>query len=105
MHRRNFGRTSGVIVDVCEIHGTWFDVGELPWILGFVARGGLERAQLVELEEKERLQRAQRPPLALSSQVGSLSTGRGDHEVGWDDLKEGIAQFVKWVLDRRITRF
>jgi Zn-finger nucleic acid-binding protein len=66
MHRRNFGRTSGVIVDVCEIHGTWFDVGELPWILGFVARGG-PRTSATRGTRRERAadQGPASPPCAL----------------------------------------
>ena len=39
MNRKNFGGTSGVVVDVCKKHGTWFDLGELPRVLAFVAAG------------------------------------------------------------------
>jgi Zn-finger nucleic acid-binding protein len=42
MLRRNFGDTSGVVVDVCTRHGVWFDRGELGQILQFCATG--ERA-------------------------------------------------------------
>jgi Zn-finger nucleic acid-binding protein len=42
MKRMNFGSRSGVIVDVCADHGTWFDGGELDAILEFVSAGGLE---------------------------------------------------------------
>ncbi len=41
MNRRNFGGGSGIIVDVCARHGTWFDPGELPRVLSFVESGGL----------------------------------------------------------------
>jgi len=40
--RLNFGRTSGVVVDMCREHGTWFDSGELPKILAFLKGGGLQ---------------------------------------------------------------
>jgi Zn-finger nucleic acid-binding protein len=40
MSRRGFGRRSGIVVDVCSLHGTWFDPGELPEALRFAARGG-----------------------------------------------------------------
>jgi Zn-finger nucleic acid-binding protein len=43
MNRRNFGGTSGVIVDVCAKHGTWFDAGELPRVLAYAEHGGLSR--------------------------------------------------------------
>lgn len=56
MNRRNFGDRSGVIVDTCREHGIWFDPGELPRVMDFVANGGLEEAARRELErERERL--------------------------------------------------
>jgi len=45
MNRKNFGGTSGIVVDVCAVHGTFFDAGELPRVLEFVRRGGLVKAQ------------------------------------------------------------
>lgn len=45
MNRKNFGESSGVIVDVCSTHGFWFDSGELPRVLKFVEQGGLARAR------------------------------------------------------------
>jgi len=55
MNRRNFGGGSGVIVDVCAKHGTWFDAGELPRVLSFVESGGLTRIRRRNEEERERL--------------------------------------------------
>jgi len=57
MNRTVFGKSSGVIVDVCKTHGTWFDVRELTASLAFVERGGLE---LVERRERERRAEAER---------------------------------------------
>ncbi len=51
MSRVNYGHRSGVLVDSCRIHGTWFDAGELDAVLAFVARGGLE--EHVEPEKNE----------------------------------------------------
>ena len=42
MTRMNFGVRSGIILDVCRTHGTWFDRGELDAALSFVRAGGLE---------------------------------------------------------------
>jgi Zn-finger nucleic acid-binding protein len=53
MNRKIFGRSSGVVVDVCKEDGIWFDSGELTSVLEFIERGGLERAQLREIEERE----------------------------------------------------
>jgi Zn-finger nucleic acid-binding protein len=43
MTRRNYGRGSGVIIDVCRHHGIWFDDKELSQILQWVAKGGAEK--------------------------------------------------------------
>ncbi len=45
MNRKNFGNSSGIIVDICTRHGCWFDAGELPQVLKFVEEGGLARAR------------------------------------------------------------
>lgn len=45
MTRRNFQRVSGVMLDACRDHGTFFDMGELHDVLNFVRRGGLVLAQ------------------------------------------------------------
>lgn len=55
MNRKNFGGASGVIIDVCARHGTWFDAGELPQVLAFVRSGGLVRERA---REQERLRQA-----------------------------------------------
>jgi Zn-finger nucleic acid-binding protein len=51
MNRVNFGKRSGVIVDVCKAHGVWFDKGELTDAIEFVARGGLEEAKRRDAED------------------------------------------------------
>lgn len=71
MNRVNFARCSGVIVDVCKGHGTWFDRDELAEIVEFIRAGGLdqararEKAQLEEtrrqLQEEQRAARASNP--------------------------------------------
>jgi Zn-finger nucleic acid-binding protein len=48
MLRRNYRRTSGVIIDRCHDHGTWLDPDELEQIAGFILSGGLERARRAE---------------------------------------------------------
>lgn len=45
MLRKNFGSISGIVVDVCGHHGTFFDYGELPGVVDFVRSGGLGLAQ------------------------------------------------------------
>jgi len=53
MNRINFARCSGVVVDVCRGHGTWFDREELRGIVEFIRAGGLERSRQKEKREIE----------------------------------------------------
>ena len=43
MARRNFRKSSGVITDRCNEHGTWLDADELEQIAGFILSGGANR--------------------------------------------------------------
>lgn len=57
MNRANFARCSGVIIDLCKQHGTWFDRDELSRIVSFIRAGGLDMARQKEkhsLEEERR---------------------------------------------------
>jgi SAM-dependent methyltransferase/Zn-finger nucleic acid-binding protein len=65
MNRRNFGGTSGVIVDECRPHGMWFDSGELPRVLAFVESGGLAQARRREIASLE----AQNRPITATMQT------------------------------------
>lgn len=53
MNRVNFARCSGVILDVCKGHGTWFDRDELSGIVQFIRGGGLDLARQKEKQEIE----------------------------------------------------
>lgn len=39
MNRVHFARHSGIVVNVCKPHGTWFDAGELTAAIEFVSLG------------------------------------------------------------------
>ena len=99
MNRMNFARCSGVIVDVCKKHGTWFDRDELSRIVEFISDGGLNASRAKEkieiAEERERLRQEQRA-VDLSS---SASLGIGDPD---DHRLTGIASargLLKFLLD------
>ena len=49
MRRRNFQKASGVIVDRCNLHGTWLDADELERIAGFVLSGRRPAAVLTDV--------------------------------------------------------
>jgi len=50
MHRRNYGRRSGILIDTCKEHGIWFDFGELDKMLRWIKLGGLHQAKRWEAE-------------------------------------------------------
>ena len=77
MNRINFARCSGVIVDVCKGHGTWFDQDELRAIVEFIKKGGLEKARNREKAEIEEERRA----LAQEKLVATM----GDRTAHFDD--------------------
>lgn len=83
MNRRNWGQKSGVIVDVCQNHGVWFDLDELDRLLRWMRTGGstlsarateAERAAVRNLAISGALknfEKPQRPP----SLLGALTAG------------------------------
>lgn len=64
MHRIHFAGCSGIVVDRCKLHGTWFDHRELQRIISFIRDGGLKKARDREKdwlrEESERLKEEKR---------------------------------------------
>jgi Zn-finger nucleic acid-binding protein len=58
MHRRNYARQSGVILDICPRDGLWFDHDELRGVVEFIVTGGPGEAAAAEAErlaaERER---------------------------------------------------
>ena len=96
MNRNNFARASGVVVDICKQHGVWFDADELPSIIGFIQRGGMELARQREKnelqDERDRLREEQRK---LGIQNEAVRTGGM-----WDDHEQnGIRAFVKSLFE------
>lgn len=80
MNREAFGRISGIVVDVCKVHGVWFDAGELAAAIQFVEKGGLERARKRELEEiaaRERRLRDKELALGTGQSLGFEAGGAG----------------------------
>lgn len=89
MNRVNYARISGIIVDVCRDHGTWFDVHELPALLDFVRRGGLDAARAKErealVEERRRLERERLMRTNVEASRGQhplLRASEGDARTG-----------------------
>ena len=82
MNRLNFSERSGVIIDVCRGHGTWFDRDELRRIVEFIRAGGLEAARARDLQHWETEKRKHRP-VPVASIDNPPPTGRSMPD-GWD---------------------
>ena len=68
MNRKNYNKRSGVIMDVCERHGIWFDCNELARIFDWI-RSGRKRAADVQLRQQAKAKKipANRHPGAYNS--------------------------------------
>ncbi|MFC1699614.1 zf-TFIIB domain-containing protein [Candidatus Omnitrophota bacterium] len=49
MNRFNFKNISGILIDICCDHGAWLDAGELRRMRTFIASGGLDKRQDLEI--------------------------------------------------------
>ena len=57
MNRVNFAGCSGVVIDWCKEHGSWFDYSELRQVVEFIQAGGLKKSrerEKIRLEEENR---------------------------------------------------
>lgn len=95
MLRRNFGRVSGIIVDVCAKHGTWFDIGELSRILAFIGKGGMRVGQATLDEEQRQL-------VTLHARHANLFTPSGSEcntPISFGEMRESVQAFMQWVRE------
>jgi Zn-finger nucleic acid-binding protein len=97
MNRMNFGRRSGVIIDVCKVHGIWFDRDELRRVLEFVQSGGLEETRRREIEELK----AQAFNRKMEAAMHPASSHDMDHRYRHDD--DLIAVGVEAVVDALLS--
>ena len=78
MQRRNFRKSSGVIIDCCVRHGTWLDADELEQIAGFILSGGTT-SPLLRQDSRSNLDARAQAELARL-RVGSHGRGRAGVE-------------------------
>jgi Zn-finger nucleic acid-binding protein/ribosomal protein L40E len=96
MHRRNWQRSSGVIVDTCADHGTWLDADELEQIAGFVLSGGLaSRPAALDPAAAAAAAAADRPVRAAEFKRVWLHTEGGRRERG---LLDSLADLLDDLL-------
>jgi Zn-finger nucleic acid-binding protein len=85
MNRVNFARCSGVVVDVCRAHGTWFDRDELRRIVEFIRAGGFEKERLREIDELQQQRRqleSARRDLSADANAREAGLGYSDRHLG-----------------------
>jgi Zn-finger nucleic acid-binding protein len=97
MNRNNFAHSSGVIIDLCKQHGAWFDADELPKIVEFIRKGGMEherQRELAELkDERSRLRDELRTQQQQDERFGLGKLLKHEN----DDA--GIRGFIKTLFD------
>ena len=87
MKRENFGRRSGVIVDVCPKDGTWFDADELARVVAFVERSGPIQRERVSPDEAARRAELKRQSAArIAEALGNGTVGIERAEVDVTDV-------------------
>ncbi|MBK6751601.1 MAG: zf-TFIIB domain-containing protein [Acidobacteria bacterium] len=86
MNRSNFAKVSGVIIDICKQHGVWFDMGELPKIIEFIQKGGMDLARQREKmaieAERDQLRDEQRKFGIQNRRLDMNIANQGNDEVG-----------------------
>ena len=87
MNRVNFGRRSGIIVDVCKPHGTWFDADELPRVVDYVMKGGLEESERREAQKLKDQARQMRNEARSSAQMSAVTHS------GWGSSRSSTSAF------------
>ena len=98
MNRINFAKCSGVVVDICKGHGTWFDAQELSAIVQFIRDGGLEVARQREKNEIE----FQRQQLRMDEMMAAKRAGSSGFYPADDDRIEGLSAaggLLKFLID------
>ncbi len=98
MHRINFGRKSGIILDSCRPHGLWFDANELDSLVRWIRTGGESEAGRLRQEMEADLERR----ADFDRQMPTPGTG-----TGWAQSVAGsgsLLGLLGWLLDRVIDR-
>lgn len=94
MNHKSFSRGSGIVLDWCRNHGSWFDRKELQQIISFIRKGGLqkarERERLYIEEEKSRL-RMKQYELAVRASRTDINGGR----IRFDQSGDSILSFLQ----------
>jgi Zn-finger nucleic acid-binding protein len=92
MHRMNFGRKSGIILDSCRPHGLWFDANELDAVVRWIRSGGESAAMRHQREMDEDHQRR----AEFDAKMPTLDSGWTSRAPG----SRSLVELLGWALDR-----
>lgn len=96
MLRRNFRKSSGVILDVCVEHGSWLDADELEQITGFILSGGAPSPIFAESTPKARAEARATAEFARVRAQFEVQRQREDAPLS---LGMGVLKLIKMLLD------
>ncbi len=95
MNHKSFSRGSGIVLDWCRDHGSWFDRHELQQIIAYIRNGGLnksrERERMYLEEEKARLRTKQ---FELAVRANRMDAS-GRNILGFEQPNDSILQFLQ----------
>lgn len=90
MNRKNFGHSSGVIIDQCNKHGIWLDSGEITHLLEWKKAGG----ELLHTTEKQKPNTQKKAHETISSYALPLDR-QHSNSLGLDaDLLDTVSSLV-----------
>jgi Zn-finger nucleic acid-binding protein len=95
MNRANFSDRSGIIIDVCRGHGTWFDREELRRVVEFIRAGGVEATRARDLERWAREKRRKGMSAPVSIEVPRVSADNAR----FDDFRDVIYLIGRAILN------
>jgi len=102
MQRRNFRKSSGVILDRCNDHGTFLDADELEQIVGFLLSGGRpDAAAQLEQDEMAARQAYVRTRIAMATEGMQGSRARYSRSTSnsGDGFSLSLLGVLKTLLD------
>jgi len=97
MNRSNFAKVSGVIIDTCKGHGVWFDAEELPRIIEFIRKGGMEYSRQKEkahLDDQKQKLRAEKFKLSVDR-----FKNEGVSKYPSTNSTRAIKEFIDFIID------
>ena len=94
MNSQNFGRRSGVLVDLCRHHGIWLDGGELQKVSEWWRAGGEHLYKASETKRAESLQAAPVRRDFGASMGSAFADEHTDLDYGWKKQRSGTVELL-----------